>query len=125
MKVSVTKRFNFEAAHFLPNYKGSCHKVHGHSYKLEITVTGRVENDVEQPDYGMIIDFKKLKALVNDCVVDKVDHSLLNEVFDYPTAERMVQTIFNNLRIRLELIGLELERVRLWETEDSYAECVK
>lgn len=118
MKVSVTKCFNFEAAHHLPDYNGACHRLHGHSYKLEVTVSGTVD------DYsGMLLDFSILKKIVKEHIVDKFDHRYLNDFYDVPTAENMVIDFFRILEQPLSTIGIVLESVRLWETESSYAEC--
>lgn len=117
--VSVTKHFSFEACHYLPHYVGACHNLHGHSYKLSVTVTGNIQT--EGAKKGMIIDFKDLKKIVNEQVVDKYDHAYLNEIFENPTAEVMVEHIGENLK---ELLHphFTLLSVKLWETEDSYAE---
>ena len=64
--ITVTKRFKFEAAHFLPYYDGACANMHGHSYHLDVTVIGDLCTDTNNPKCGMIIDFKDLKALVNN-----------------------------------------------------------
>lgn len=118
--LTVTKIFHFEAAHSLPDYKGACHNLHGHSYKLEVTVGGRVQAHGEKK--GMIIDFKDLKSVVHKFILNKLDHSNLNEMFDNPTAEDMVRYIGNVLYPVFKSEALELVRVRLWETNDSYAE---
>lgn len=118
--LTVTKIFHFEAAHSLPDYKGACHNLHGHSYKLEVTVGGRVQAQGEKK--GMIIDFKDLKSVVHKFILNKLDHSNLNEMFDNPTAEDMVRYIGNVLYPVFKSEALELVRVRLWETNDSYAE---
>lgn len=118
MKVSVTKCFGFEASHYLPNYDGACSRLHGHSYKLQVTVSGSVDEAT-----GMILDFTVLKAIVKEYVVDKYDHRYLNDFFSNPTAENMVQHIFRELRVRFNTMGLSLESVKLWETESSFAEC--
>ena len=57
---TVTKIFKFEACHNLPHYEGACHNLHGHSYKLEVTVGGTVETSTNNPKCGMIVDFKDL-----------------------------------------------------------------
>ena len=119
-KISVCKIFTFEAAHSLPEYKGSCHNLHGHSYKLEIEVSG--EPDIEGPDAGMLIDFKKLKNYIQTRVIDVYDHKLLNSDFENPTAENMVLYIASTLSSSIKSFGVELERVRLWETATSYAQ---
>lgn len=119
--VTVTKHFSFEACHFLPHYVGACHNLHGHSYKLDVTVGGSVIKDESNPKWGMIIDFKDLKSVVNEAVVNKYDHSTLNDFFENPTAEIMVKTIAVDIIAGLPK-GVHLVSVKLWETETSYAE---
>lgn len=114
-KISITKMFEFEAAHFLPDYEGACANVHGHSYKLEIEVTGPLLQ-------GMIMDFSVLKEIVKINVIDKYDHKHLNELFIRPTAENMVCGIVMNLHRVLKAHHIDLIRVRLYETRTSYAE---
>lgn len=118
MKVSVTKCFGFEASHFLPNYDGDCSRLHGHSYKLQVTVSGSVDEVT-----GMIVDFNILKSVVKENVIEEYDHQHLNEFFDNPTAENMVQHIFKVLCVKFNKMGLTLDSVKLWETESSFAEC--
>lgn len=119
--VTVTKHFGFEACHHLPNYKGACHNLHGHSYKLDVTVLGDIETDKSKSNYGMIIDFKELKKIVKEVAVDKYDHSNLNDFFENPTAEKMVLRIADDIQNKLPK-GLFVMNVKLWETESSYAE---
>lgn len=118
--ITVTRHFEFEACHHLPHYRGACHNVHGHSYKLSVTVTGDINRDVKDPCCGMIIDFKDLKDVVNN-IIEKYDHSDLNEYFPNPTAEIMVDTIAQSVKRNLKS-GLKLVSVKLWETSNSYAE---
>lgn len=120
-KVSVTKKFTFEACHNLLNYDGACSKLHGHSYKLYVTVSSYIHPNSEKIDECMVLDFKELKARVNKEIVDNLDHSYLNDFYVQPTAEVMVASMFN---IISNIIPKDctLERVRLYETEDSYAE---
>lgn len=125
MKVSVTKKFTFEACHHLPFYVGACHNLHGHSYELEVTVSGEVIRDESNEKCGMILDFKDLKSIVNGLIIDKVDHSILNNLFPNPTAEVMASSFFCTLDDVLEEKGLTLERIKLWETRDSYAEVTR
>jgi len=118
MKTSVCKIFSFDAAHFLPNYEGKCHNLHGHTWKLEVEVSGFVT-----PDTGMVIDFVYLKNLVNGEVINKLDHTLLNDTLENPTCENLLDLIWK----RLSPMGgwtqkIKLERLRLWETPDSFAE---
>ena len=118
---TVTKIFKFEACHHLPHYEGACHNLHGHSYKLEVTVGGTVETSTDNPKCGMIIDFKDLKKIVNEVAVDKYDHSYLNDFFPNPTAEIMVKQIAVDIISRLPR-NVYLVSCKLWETDTSYAE---
>lgn len=119
--LSITKLFEFEACHWLPYYKGACNNLHGHSYKLEVTVQGEPIEDTENPSYGMIMDFKDLKNIVKEVAVDKYDHSKLNDFFPNPTAEIMVKKIAVDIMARLP-VGVILTSCKLWETSTSYAE---
>ena len=118
--LTVTKIFRFEAAHHLPHYKGPCNNLHGHSYKLEVTVSGNVCRDEMNEKCGMIMDFKDLKTVVKS-VVDKYDHCNLNDYFENPTAEIMVTDIGEEILSRLPF-NVNLSSVKLWETDSSYAE---
>lgn len=124
-RVYITKRFTFEACHHLPNYNGKCANVHGHSYKLEVTVSAEKNFTMghSSPYNNMVIDFSTLKGIVNAEVVNKYDHQDLNEFFAMPTAESMVVEMFEDIRSKLNDMFdfVRLEEVKLWETEDSYA----
>ena len=119
--ITVTKVFMFEASHHLPHYDGDCHKLHGHSYKLEVTLGGRVEENTNNPKCGMIMDFKDLKSLVNRVAINKYDHSYLNDFFPNPTAEVMVEKIASDIMVELPE-NTFLMSCKLWETTTSYAE---
>ena len=112
MRTSVTRSFRFEAAHQLPWHDGACRNLHGHSYRLEVTVEGPVG------DQGFIIDFADLKAIVQRQVVDRYDHTYLNDLIDNPTAELLAGEIWKSL----EVAGLDVARIRLWETESCSVE---
>lgn len=123
-KVYITKRFTFEACHRLSEYAGKCSNLHGHSYKLEVTVSGNVNKDKR-----FVTDFADLKGLVHTLIISSHDHIYLNNLYVEPTAEHMAVGIFNQIDKTIKdenrfNIGSEtkLESVRLWETEDSYAE---
>ena len=141
-EIRITKEFSFEAAHTLTGYDGACNEIHGHSYRLFVTVAGTPEVDEQNPKFGMTMDFGVLKAIVREEVVDQYDHSFIirncpeNEeligvlarhfsrirAVDYqPTCENMVQrfaeAISARLPERIRLVGL-----RLHETATSYAE---
>jgi 6-pyruvoyltetrahydropterin/6-carboxytetrahydropterin synthase len=113
----VSKEFTFDAAHFLTKYKGKCENLHGHTYRLRITVEGPIGED------DMVMDFVVLKKLVNEKIVDKMDHVNLNDLFENPTAERMAEWIWEQLEDAPEFDGagvLHLYEVKLWEGLGSF-----
>ena len=110
--ITVTKNFSFEACHHLPHYVGACHNLHGHSYKLSVTVGGNIIKDTNNPKCGMIIDFKDLKQIVKEVAVDKYDHCNLNDYFPNPTAENMVSVISSDIISRLPE-GVHLVSVKI------------
>lgn len=112
MRTRVTRSFRFEAAHQLPWHPGVCRNLHGHSYRLEVTVAGPLD------ERGVVVDFDELAALVQTEVIDQFDHRFLNDVLDNPTAELIAADIWR----RLDAAGLDLARIALWETPDSVAE---
>jgi 6-pyruvoyltetrahydropterin/6-carboxytetrahydropterin synthase len=104
----VRRRFPFEAAHRLPHHPGKCRDLHGHSYRLVVSVDRPVE-----AQSGLAVDFSDLKEIVTREVVDRLDHKDLNAVLDNPTAERIAEWIWD--RLAGPLPGLcEIE---LFETE--------
>ncbi|MDP9387856.1 MAG: 6-carboxytetrahydropterin synthase QueD [Actinomycetota bacterium] len=112
MRTRVTCSFTFEAAHRLPWHAGRCRELHGHSYRLEVTVEGAVGAS------GMVLDFDDLKAVVQREVVGRYDHTYLNDLLENPTAELLASEAWK----RLEAAGLRLARLRLWETPTSSVE---
>jgi len=127
--VTITKEFRFDAAHrlFLKDLTdqenldlfGKCSKVHGHTYCLKVTISGKVEPN------GMILNFTDLKQIVEDKIIARYDHSFLNELDEYKdlptTAENMALYIFKELAPCLEEYRVTLARVQLYETPDSWA----
>lgn len=122
--LTITKIYTFEACHHLPHYVGACHNLHGHSYKLEVTVTGVQEESPAESHYGMIMDFKELKKIIEE-VAGKYDHSNLNDFFKNPTAENMVEKIAGDITLKLIPYEVKLVSCKLWETADSYAEYIE
>ena len=140
-QVRVTKKFNFEIAHALWNYDGLCKNLHGHSYKLFVTVIGTPLNDLKSPKNGMVIDFSDLKKLVAKEIVEPFDHSVIlnsaaftanmttikqmfdkRHVVDYqPTCENMVVDFARRITQKLPA-GLKLHSIKLHETDSSFAE---
>jgi 6-pyruvoyltetrahydropterin/6-carboxytetrahydropterin synthase len=140
--VRITKEFTFETGHALHGYDGKCRNVHGHSYKLAVTVIGQPIMDSNNVKFGMVIDFTDLKKIVKEEVVDPFDHATVfnknsphvelakelasrgHEVIlaDYqPTSEMMIQDFAKKIAHRLPE-NIELFSLRLRETETSYAE---
>ena len=75
--IRLTKEFRFEGAHALTGYDGTCRHIHGHSYRLLVTIVGRPDNDSGSPKDGMIIDFSLLKKIVTDNIIEPFDHALI------------------------------------------------
>ena len=116
MKLSVIKKFHFCYGHYLPKYDGKCKNIHGHNSVLEVEVSGTNAYEYD----GMVIDFVKLKSIVSP-VLEKFDHTFLNNFMDVPTAENIAQFFYIEIQKRLP-IGNVLERIKITETEDSWAE---
>ena len=140
--IRITKQFNFETGHALYGYDGKCRNVHGHSYKLSVTVLGPPIEDSTHVKFGMVIDFTDLKKIVKEEIVDQFDHAtvfnkntphveLANELskrghhvilVDYqPTSEMMVIDFAEKINKRLPE-NISLFSIKLQETETSFAE---
>jgi 6-pyruvoyltetrahydropterin/6-carboxytetrahydropterin synthase len=112
VRTRVTRSFSFEAAHQLEWHPGACKNLHGHSYRLEVTVIG-------EPDAnGIVIDFGELRDIVEREVVDRFDHTYLNDLLPNPTAELIAADIWQ----RLLAADLPVDRIVLWETANSRVE---
>ena len=109
----LIKEFEFDAAHNLINYHGKCERLHGHTYKLVVKLEGEPDKE------GMIYDFVELKRVVNERVVDKFDHTYLNEIIPQPTAENIAVFVWNELKDILEKENSRLYEVEVWETKTS------
>ena len=141
-KIRITKQFSFETGHALYGYDGKCKNVHGHSYKLSVTVIGSPIEDRSNVKFGMVIDFSDLKKIVKEEIVDIFDHAtVFNEttphielakelksrgheviLVDYqPTSENMVIDFSNKIKNLLPE-NIKLHSLRLQETETSFAE---
>ena len=117
--IKIGRVFWFEAAHHLPNHEGKCRSAHGHSYKLIVEVEGPAQPNFINPEAGMVMDYGRLKKVVADLVLDRMDHAYLNEIFPNPTAENMV--IYIATILKHQLVPAILTKVELWETRNSYA----
>ena len=117
----IGTRFTFEAAHSLPNHNGHCKRLHGHSYKLEVKVEGKIISDNTSPETGMVSDFSRLKATVKS-ELDKWDHTNLNDRFENPTAEVMCTYLALALQKKLSVTPVKLVSLKLWETENNFVQ---
>lgn len=141
-RIRITKKFTFETAHALYGYDGKCKNLHGHSYKLYVTVIGIPINDSNDPKFGMVIDFGDLKKIVKEEIEDVFDHAtlfnkntphlelaqeLINRghhvlLLDYqPSTEMMILDIAEKIKKKLPE-NIQLHSLKLQETETSYAE---
>lgn len=141
-KIRLTKEFSFEAAHVLDGYDGACREIHGHSYRLFVTVRGVPVCEKPDPKLGMVMDFGLLKRIVKEEVVDRLDHAFIVrrdsvdegpfativarfqrvvQVNYQPTCENMLADFAARIARRLPA-QVELYALRLHETATSYAE---
>lgn len=139
--IRVTKEFPFEMAHVLSNYDGPCKNVHGHSYRLFVTLSGLPADDPENPKNGMVIDFSDLKNIVRKEIVNIFDHSVVlsdridkekAEMFKkmfgnavlvsyQPTCENLVSDFAERIKPHIPA-GVNLHSLKLYETATSFAE---
>ena len=109
----------FSSGHALRGYRGKCENVHGHNYKLEVSVAGEQLNSI-----GLLIDFVELRGAIR-ALVDKLDHRFLNDLspFDQlnPSAENLAKYFSDNLEARLQKHGLRVSEVTVWETDVTSA----
>lgn len=138
-KIRITKEFKFEMAHALDLHDGKCKNIHGHSYTLAVKVIGYPKKH-NVPINGMVMDFSVLKVIVNDNIIDDIDHALMLEknspyieivqkntnqklkIVEYqPTCENMLINFSNIIRTKLPT-EVELHSLYLQETPSSFAE---
>lgn len=140
--IRVTKIFNFETGHALYGYDGKCRNIHGHSYRLFVTVIGVPIEDNSNVKYGMVIDFGDLKEIVKREIVDVFDHAtvfnkntphleLAKELqsrghhiilVDYqPTSEKMILDFATKIKLHLPK-NITLHSLKLQETNTSFVE---
>jgi 6-pyruvoyltetrahydropterin/6-carboxytetrahydropterin synthase len=113
--VQIRKQFKFEAAHVLPYHEGKCSRLHGHSYRLDVTLEGPLH--AGGPAAGMVVDFDAISRVVKAGVIEELDHRSLNDVIANPTSENIVRWIWQ----RLEPAFPQLVELTLWETATSCA----
>ena len=142
--IQVTKEFSFEMAHALEGHDGACSRIHGHSYRLWVTVGGKPSTDGDSPKQGMVVDFGDLKRIVGEEIIRRFDHAFVirrtaanSDLVDamaahyegvrivdwQPTSENLVAHFVELLRPRLPA-GVTLRAVKLSETATSFAELI-
>lgn len=137
--IRITREFSFEGAHALGGYDGKCCHIHGHSYRMAVTVSGKPIEDDNSPKKGMVLDFTDLKKIVNENIIDKFDHALVMKegallaedigrvygnvvIVDFQPTSEMLVIHFADIVKSLLPEGIQLHSIKLWETEKSCAE---
>ena len=144
----ITRRLEFDAGHRIPNHNSQCKHMHGHRYAIEITLSGEIITTEGLSEQGMVMDFSDVKRIAKEKVVDAWDHAFLayrgdKAVCDFlatlpghktvlldvvPTAENLAQVAFDILDPAYQDIygsHLRLEQVRLYETPNNWADCIR
>jgi 6-pyruvoyltetrahydropterin/6-carboxytetrahydropterin synthase len=117
----LTVETQFSSAHQLRGYKGKCEKLHGHNWRIQITVSSERLNEID-----IVIDFHELKRLVNE-VISGLDHSFLNDVFPFteinPSSENIAKWLYDSIKKKIEknYKGINLTSVTVWESESASA----
>ncbi len=141
--IAVTKSIEFDAGHRVPDHASKCSSPHGHRYRVEATIRGRVLDNPGNPENGMVVDFGRLKELMVALIHDPYDHAFIVHEHDtllanflrdqgykiatvplVPTAENLAHLIVEGLPWRMGLArsvtiwhpSLELVRLEVWET---------
>lgn len=137
--IRITKSFTFETSHALPSHEGPCRNIHGHSYRLYVTVSGKPKVDTSSGSDGMVIDFTELKSIVQEHVVKPLDHTLVLSAADkerFPGIDQSTHTLYLPFSPTCEMLlvyireivakqlpsGVNLKTIRLEETATSFAE---
>lgn len=146
--MQITRRLEFDAGHRIPDHGSQCRHLHGHRYALEVTLSGEVIAAAGRPENGMVMDFSEVKAIAKTRVVDPWDHAFLVWRSDapvvaflatlpghktvlldvVPTAENLARLAFGILDpAYVDVFGnhLRLERVRLYETPNCWADATR
>ncbi len=146
--MQITRRLEFDAGHRIPSHSSQCRHLHGHRYAIEITLSGNIITTEGLSDQGMVMDYSEVKRIAKEHLVDAWDHAFLvyrgdKAVLDFlhglpghktvvldepPTAENLATVAFNILNSAYrDTYGnrLRLERVRIYETPNNWADCLR
>lgn len=146
MYSEITRKFEFDSGHRVPNHASKCRNVHGHRYVLHVTVGGELVDVSGASDEGMVVDFGELKTRVNAALVDRWDHGFLvwehdpfvfalNAMKDHKTIVMpLIPTVENLAAIAFQMLDIEVQhwasgrvhliKLRLYETPNCWADCV-
>ncbi len=109
----------FSSAHQLRGYKGKCEALHGHNWRVQVTVSSDKLDDI-----GMVIDFHELKKILGE-VISSLDHSFLNDVFPFteinPSSENIAKWIYDSIKKKLDEDKCNISSVTVWENETASA----
>ena len=145
--MQITTRLEFDAGHRIPCHKSQCKNLHGHRYAIEITLSGDIIKNEHASENGMVMDFSDVKAIAKSALVDVWDHAFLvyqhdTDVLNFlnslpqhktvvfptvPTAENMAAEAFKILKTKYQVTygnHLKLEKVRLYETPNNWADAL-
>lgn len=115
----LTIETQFSAAHQLRGYKGRCEKLHGHNWRVQVSVFAERLDEI-----GLAIDFHELKKITNEVLLP-LDHSMLNEVFPFteinPSSENIAKWLYDSLKKRVNNDNIKLSAVTVWESEAAAA----
>jgi len=115
----ISVEYAFAAGHALREYKGKCENVHGHNYKVRVTLAGDKLNSA-----GLLMDFVELRARIK-ALVEKLDHRFLNDIppFDHlnPSAENLAKYFCEGIELQVRDQGLKVHGVTVWETDTTFA----
>ena len=146
--MQITRRLEFDAGHRIPNHTSQCRHLHGHRYAIEITLSGAIITTEGLSEQGMVMDYSEVKRIAKEQLVDAWDHAFLvyrgdKTVLDFlnglpehktvvldvpPTAENLATVAFNILNSAYRNTyanQLRLERVRIYETPNNWADCLR
>ncbi len=141
----ITRRLEFDSGHRIPNHKSQCRHLHGHRYAIEVTLSGKIIETEGASDQGMVMDYSDVKDIAKRELVDLWDHAFLAYKNDHdllkfldsipghktvvldkpPTAENLATIAFSMLDAAYAEKGLVLERVRLFETPNNWADAMR
>jgi 6-pyruvoyltetrahydropterin/6-carboxytetrahydropterin synthase len=146
--MQITRRLEFDAGHRIPNHASQCRHLHGHRYAIEITLSGDIITTEGLSEQGMVMDYSEVKRIAKQQLVDTWDHAFLvyrgdSAVLEFlqglpghktvvlevpPTAENLATVAFGILSPAYrDTYGnhLQLERVRIYETPNNWADCLR